>query len=85
MISETDIRPVYAESWPPGYKTFFMPNSIEQEIYPAHVKILTIVGILTIISRIKQHLRVLKAEKKNIFLTFYFYGHWKFQALLSRI
>ena len=22
--------------WPQGYKTFFMPNSTEQEIYPSH-------------------------------------------------
>ena len=23
-------------TWPQGYKTFFMLNSAEQEIYPAH-------------------------------------------------
>ena len=45
-----------------GYKTFFMLNSTEHEIYPfillINVKMPTIVGILTFISRKIQHLRV---------------------------
>ena len=36
---------------PRGYKTFFMLNSTEHEIFPAHnVKMPTIVGILTFMS-----------------------------------
>ena len=35
-----------------GYKTFFMLNLAEHEIYPANVKMSTIVGILTFISMI---------------------------------
>ena len=35
-----------------GYKTFFMLNSAEHEIYPAHVEITTIFGILTLISNL---------------------------------
>ena len=39
----------------PSYKTFFMLNSAEHEIYPAHnVKMPTIVGILTFISMINK-------------------------------
>ena len=38
-------------TWPQGYKTFFMLNSTEHEIFPTHnVKMPTIVGILTCIS-----------------------------------
>ena len=40
---------------PRGYKTFFILNSAEHEIYPAHnVKMPTIVGILTFISVINK-------------------------------
>ena len=28
--------PSYLEAWPRGYKTFFMLNSAEHNIYPAH-------------------------------------------------
>ena len=46
-------------TWPRGYKTFFMLNSAEHEIYPAYVKMPTIVGILTfIISMINTNLRI---------------------------
>ena len=39
--------------WPRGFKTFFMLNSAETKIYPAHnVKMPTFVGILTFMSRI---------------------------------
>ena len=30
-------RLVLDNSWPRGYKTFFMLNSIEHEIFPAHI------------------------------------------------
>ena len=43
----------FIQTKPGGYKTFFMLNSAELEFYPAqHVKMPTIVGISTFISRI---------------------------------
>ena len=51
-----------SDIWTRGYKTFFMLNSAEHEIYPAHKCIKKIVGILTFISRINTHLRDLKQE-----------------------
>ena len=39
------------KTWPRGYKTFFMLNSIEYEFFPAHkCKLPTIVGIFTFMS-----------------------------------
>ena len=54
---------------PRGYKTFSMLNSAEHEIYPAHVKMPTIVGILTFISMINTTSERLKA--KNFFICRY--------------
>ena len=36
LRSKNVIYDVVASTWPRGYKTFFMPNSIEHEIFPAH-------------------------------------------------
>ena len=59
------------EVWPRGYKTFFMLNSAEHEIYPAHnVKMPTSVDILTLISMINTISERLKA--KNSFICWYF-------------
>ena len=60
------VKEMYVKYWPRGYKTFFKLSSAEiveisgkfrfstQQlvIYPAHVKMPTIVGILTFMSRI---------------------------------
>ena len=35
MLSQVD-KKCNIEAWPQGYKTFFMLNSTEHEIYPAH-------------------------------------------------
>ena len=49
---------------PQGYWTFFMFNSTEHEIYHAHIKMPTIVGILfTFISMINTTSESLKARK----------------------
>ena len=59
-----------------------MLNSAEHEIYPAHkCKMPTIVGILTFLSRIIQHMRVLKQEKSYDFVFFNFYVQLKFHAV----
>ena len=50
---------------PQSYKTLFMLNSTEHEIYPAHVKMPTVVGILTFISMIHTS-EGLKARKVYI-------------------
>ena len=54
-IPSSDKNSVYLDKtiWSQDYKTFFMLISTVHEIYPAHnVKMPTIVGILTFISRI---------------------------------
>ena len=65
-----------------GYKTFFMLNSTEHEIYPfivlINVKMSTIVGILTFISRINTTSESLKARKVFIFQHFSLYEQLKF-------
>ena len=71
-------------TWPCGYKTFFMLNSAEHEIYPAcKDKMPTIVGILTFISMINTTSERLKA--KNFFICQYFslYEQLKFRTQLS--
>ena len=71
-------------TWPRGYKTFFMLNSAEHKIYPAHnVKMPTIVGILTFISRINKTFERLKASNFFICQYFSFYVQLKFPAQLS--
>ena len=68
---------------------FFMLNSAEHEIYPAHnVKMPTNVGILTFISRIfvsrmNTPSESLKARKISVFKHFSFYDQLKFYAQLS--
>ena len=57
--------------------SFFMLNSTDCEIYPAYfsllinVKMPTIVGILTVISRINKTSESIKARKYQYFLAFY--------------
>ena len=56
--------------WHRGYKTFFMFNSTEHEIYFAHnVKMPTVVGILTFISMINTTYETLEASKKLLHLS----------------
>ena len=67
-----------------GYKTFFILNSAEHEIILLiNVKMPTIVGILTVISRIKAASESIKARKMCIFHNFSFYELLKFYAWLS--
>ena len=62
-----------ADSWPRSYKTLFMLNSVEHELYPdINIKMPTIVGILTCISMIN-----------TIGIFFFFYEQFKFRAQLS--
>ena len=68
---------------PRGYKTFFILNSAEHEIYPAHVKMPTIVGILTFISMINTTSERLKARNFFNCRYFSFYEQFKFSAQLS--
>ena len=67
---------------PRGYKTFSMLNSAEHEIFHAHVKMPTIVGILTYISTIKTTSERLKARNFFISRYFSFYEQLKFRAQL---
>ena len=70
--------------WPQGYKTFFMLNLAEHEMYPANnVKMPTSVGILTFISILNTTSERLKA--RNIFICRYFsfYEQLKFRDQLS--
>ena len=56
--------------WPRGYKTFFMLKSGQHEFFPAqNVKMPTIVGILTFISR-KNSTLGLPEPKELLFLIF---------------
>ena len=34
--SQPEGKQIMPETWPRGYKTFFMLNSVEHEIFPAH-------------------------------------------------
>ena len=71
---------VHTESWPWGYKTFFMLNSAENKIYPAHNVKRPIVGILTFMSRINTTSERLKARNLFICGYFSFYEQLKFRA-----
>ena len=62
-----------------GYKTFFMLNSAEHEIYPAQ----TITGILTFSSLINTTSERLKARHFFICRYFSFYEQLKFRIHLS--
>ena len=69
---------------PQGYKTFFIINSTEHEIFPAHnVKMPTIVGILTFISRISTTSSVGSRKKSLIFHILFSMSSRNF--MLSRI
>ena len=74
----------FFEAWLLYYKTFFILNSAEHEIDSAQiVKMTTIVGILTFISRINTTSERLKATYFFICLYFSFYEQLKFRAQLS--
>ena len=63
----------YGIYWPQGYKTFFILNPAEHEIYPAHnVKMPTIVGILTFISMINIHVTSERLKAINFIICQYF-------------
>ena len=86
-------KPIFAHKFennetnarPRGYQIFFMLNSTEHKIFPAHnVKMPTIVGILTFMSRKKNSILSLsESEKSWISWYFYTYEHVKFHAQLS--
>ena len=59
-----------------GYKTFSMLNSAEHEIYHAHVKMPTIVGILTFISIVNTTSERLKAITSSFVCIFVFMSSW---------
>ena len=70
--------------WPRDYKTFFILNSAEHEIYPAHkCENANNCGILTLISMINTISERLKARNFFICLYFRFYEQMKFRAQLS--
>ena len=70
--------------WPRGYKTFFMLNSTEHEIFLLiNVKMPTIIGILTFMSGKNSILGTSEPKKCQISWYFYTYGHSKFHAQLS--
>ena len=72
------------EFWPRGYKTFFMLSSAETKIYPAHnVKMPTIVGILTFMSRINYKLLSSKPSISIYLDYFAIYEQFKFKSQLS--
>ena len=67
-----------------AYKTFFMLNSIEHEIFLLlNVKMPTVVGILTFMSGKNSILCLSEPKKCLISLYFYTYEHLKFHAQLS--
>ena len=69
---------------PRGYKTFFMLNSTEHEIFQLiSFKMPTTVGILTFMSGKNSILGVSGPEKGQISRYFYTYVHLKFHAQLS--
>ena len=77
------IMPVlYGKQAPCGYTTYFMPYSTEHQIYHAHVKMPTIVGILKFISMINTTLESLKARSLYSSILV-FYEQLKFHAQLS--
>ena len=67
-----------------GHKTFYMLNSAEHKIYPAHkFKMPTIIGILTFISIINTTSERLKAKYFFICRYFIFYEQLKCSVELS--
>ena len=73
-----------SDAWPRGYKTFFMLNSTKQEIFLLiNVKMPTIVGILTNMSRKNSILYLAEPKKSRISWYFYTYEHLKFHTQLS--
>ena len=70
---------------PRGYKTFFMLNSTEHEIFflLINVKMPTIVGILTFMSGKNSILGLSEPKKAEFLYIFYTYEHLKFHAQLS--
>ena len=72
-----------AQPWPRGYQTVSCSAQLSMKfILLINVKMPTIVGILTFISRLIQHLRV---SKQKIFIShqFAFYEHFKVHVQLS--
>ena len=70
---------------PRGYKTFLCSTQLSMKIILLiNVKMPTIVGILTFISRINTSYESLKARKPRLFQRFSFYEQLKFYAQLSR-
>ena len=58
--------------WPRGYKTFFMLNSAEHEIFPGqNVKMPIIVGILTFKSGKNSNLGLSEPKTPNILIFLY--------------
>ena len=66
-----------AEDWPRGYKPFLSPTQLSMTfILPINVKIPTIVGILTYISRINTSYESLKAKNTNFLIVLVFMSSW---------
>ena len=73
-----------SEIWPQGYKTFFVLNSTEHEIFLfINVKMPTIVGILTFMSGKNSIPDISETKKSHMSWYFYTYVHLKFHAQLS--
>ena len=66
-----------------GYKTFFMLKSSEHEIFPANIKMPTIIGILIFISRKNFMLSSALQEKGLSWWFLIFYKQNKFHSQLS--
>ena len=74
----------YLEAWPRGYKTFSCSTQLSiRFILLINVKMPTIVGILTLISRLNTVSESFKAKQILIFPHFSFYEQLKFHAQLS--
>ena len=68
----------------PRLYNFFMPNSIENEFYLIiNVRMPTINGILTFISRKKAFSAYLSLKKVEFLYFFFTYEHLKFHAQFS--
>ena len=73
-----------AVTWSRGYKTFFMLKSAETKfILLINVKMPTIVGILTFMSRINYQILSYEPEFSTNFDYFSIYEQLKFHAQLS--
>ena len=69
--------------WPWGYKTFLCSTQLNMKILLIGVKMPTIVGIITFISRINTSYESFKARNTYLFQHFSFYEQLKFYAQLS--